>query len=72
MVNPGAFSGTRKAFLAAQSALYADAVTANHTADTVADIQRRYFKRYPISLSHTVEPSAESLAQVDDNAPDEE
>ncbi|KAF8196481.1 hypothetical protein BJ912DRAFT_846763 [Pholiota molesta] len=72
MVNPGAFFGTRKEFLSAQSALYADAVAGNHAADTVADIQRRYFKCYPMSLLHTVEPSADFLAQVDDNAPDQD
>ncbi|KAF8190124.1 hypothetical protein BJ912DRAFT_850288 [Pholiota molesta] len=72
MVNPGAFQGTRKDFLTAQMDLYAAAVTGNHVADTVADIQRRYFKRYPTSLEHNVEPSEEWLAQVDDNAPDDD
>ncbi|KAF9472053.1 hypothetical protein BDN70DRAFT_819199 [Pholiota conissans] len=72
MVNPGVFLGTRKAFLAAQQDLYASAVTENHVADTVANIQRRYFKRYPISLPHNEEPSAEWLASVDDDAPDGE
>ncbi|KAF8201854.1 hypothetical protein BJ912DRAFT_843261, partial [Pholiota molesta] len=70
MVNPGAFKGTRKEFLAAQSTLYANAVINNHVADTVSDIQRRYFKRYPITLAHDEEPSEDWLSQVDDNAPE--
>jgi hypothetical protein len=72
MVNPGAFSGTRKNFLEAQSDVYAIAVAENHVADTVADIQRRYFKRYPLTLPHDQEPTAEWLATVDDDAPDPE
>ncbi|KAF9472823.1 hypothetical protein BDN70DRAFT_780715, partial [Pholiota conissans] len=70
MVNPGAFQGSRREFLTAQKELYANAVTDNHVADAVADIQRRYFKRYPITLPHTEEPSTESLANVDDNSAD--
>lgn len=72
MVNPGAFSGRRKTFLDAQQELYAAAVAANHINDTVADIQRRYFKRFPITLAHTEEPTEEHLAAVDDNAADPE
>ncbi|KAF9470292.1 hypothetical protein BDN70DRAFT_939839 [Pholiota conissans] len=72
MVNPGTFQGSRKAFLQAQFELYADAVVNNNVADTIADIQRRYFKRYPITLPHDEEPSEDWLAQVDDSAPDED
>ncbi|KAF9471423.1 hypothetical protein BDN70DRAFT_820018, partial [Pholiota conissans] len=72
MVNPGAFLGSRKEFLAAQQELYATSITENHVADTVADIQRRYFKRYPLSLPHNEEPSSEWLANVNDDAPDED
>lgn len=72
MVNPGAFSGQRKAFLDAQRAAYAAAVAENHVNDTVADIQRRYFKRFPLTLSHTQEPTAEFIAAIDDDAPDAE
>lgn len=72
MVNPGAFSGSRKAFLHDQREAYAIAVTNGHVADTVADIQRRYFKRYPITLAHDQEPSDEWLSQVNDHAPDTE
>ena len=72
MVNPGAFKGLRKEFLDSQKELYASAVRDNHVADTVADIQRRYFKRFPVTLSHMQEPTEEFLATVDDNAPDPE
>lgn len=70
MVNPGAFLGMRKDFLTAQMDLYTAAVIENHVADTVADIQCQYFKRYPMSLAHSKEPTAEWLSQVDDNAAD--
>lgn len=72
MVNPGTFTGRRKDFLDSQKDLYAAAVSGNHVADAVADIQRRYFKRFPVTLLHTEEPSQESLDAVDDNAPDPE
>lgn len=72
MVNPGGFTGRRKEFLDSQQALYAAAVKGKHISDTVADIQRRYFKRFPITLSHTEEPTEEFLSAVDDNAPDAE
>ncbi|RDB28895.1 hypothetical protein Hypma_015380 [Hypsizygus marmoreus] len=72
MVNPGNFKGSRKAFLVEQKPLYAAAVAGNHVADTVADILRRYFKRYPATLPLTEEPSPEFLAQVDDSAADVE
>lgn len=72
MVNPGAFKGLRKEFLDSQKELYAAAVHGSHVPDTVADIQRRYFKRFPVTLSHTQEPTEEFLATVDDDAPDPE
>ena len=72
MVNPGSFKGSRKEFLLAQADLFADAVIHSHVLDTIADIQRRYFKRYPPSLPHDEEPTSEWLAAVDDNAPDHE
>ena len=72
MVNPGTFSGLRKAFLDSQQDIYAAAVQGKHVADTVADIQRRYFKRFPITLSHSEEPTKEFLDAVDDDAPDPE
>ena len=72
MVNPGGFQGLRKKFLDDQQDFYAAAVKDKHIADGVADIQRRYFKRFPLTLSHTEEPTDEFLATVDDNAPDPE
>jgi len=70
MVNPGTFQGSRKDFLLGEIPAYSAGVTGGYAADALALIQRRYFKRYPLDLPHTVEPSAESLAAVDDNAAD--
>lgn len=72
MVNPGSFSGRRKEFLNSQQDVYAAAVKGGHIADAVADIQRRYFKRFPTTLPHTQDPTQEFLDAVDDNAPDPE
>lgn len=51
-----------------QQTLYAQSVRENWAADCVADVSRRYFNRYPIELDHCTEPTAEWLAQVNDNA----
>lgn len=67
MVNPGAFRGLRDAFLVEQKPKYAAAVLGNYVAECVADIQRRYFKRFPIVLDHNEDPSPEFLASVDDH-----
>ncbi len=72
MVNPGGFSGLRKKFLDDQQAAYNAAVEGNHSADTLADIQRRYFKRFPVTISHSEDPTEEFLGSVDDDAPDPE
>ena len=72
MVNPGSFTGLRKQFLDSQQAIYAAAVKGKYVADAVADIQRRYFKRFPITLPHTEDPTQESIDSVDDDAPDPE
>ena len=72
MVNPGAFRGSRKDFLLSQKATYAEAVAGGFATDVLADMQRRYFKRFPVDLPHTEEPSEEHLAAVDDDAPDPE
>lgn len=72
MVNPGGFSGLRKKFLDEQQAIYNTAVEGKHAADTLADIQRRYFKRFPVTLSQSEDPTEEFLATVDDDAPDPE
>ena len=72
MVNPGAFQGSRKAFLLSQKADYKDGVVGGYAADALAKIQRRYFKCYPIDLPHFEEPAAEWLEAVDDEIPDVE
>ncbi|PPR07590.1 hypothetical protein CVT26_002260 [Gymnopilus dilepis] len=72
MVNPGAFRGSHKEFLMSQKPAYAEAVMGGYTADALADIQRKFFKRYPIDLPNDEEPTPEHLAAVDDDAPDPE
>lgn len=72
MVNPGVFQGSRKEFLLGERTSYGTAVAGGFAADALALIQRRYFKRYPVELPHTLEPSPEFLATVDDDAPDDE
>lgn len=72
MVNPGAFLGSRKVFLLSQKAYYKDGVVGGYAADVLAQIQRKYFKRYPLDLPHHEEPTAEWLAAVDDESPDVE
>lgn len=70
MVNPGSFKGARRQFLEGEKPSYARAVVERDTKDRLADIQRRFFKRFPIDLADDVEPSPEALAAVDDDAPD--
>jgi len=72
MVNPGIFHGGRLAFLTAEKQKYANAVDDNCVNDAVADIQRRFFKRFPVDLPLTVEPSPEHLASINDDEPDPE
>lgn len=72
MVNPGAFRGARRQFLLTQKPEYATAVVMNMTADCIADIQRRFFKRFPLEMDETDEPSEEVLTAVDDDAADAE
>jgi len=70
MVNPGTFQGSRKEFLVGERPSYSAGVAGGYAADALALIRRRYFKWYPLDLPHTVEPSAEFLATVDDDAAD--
>lgn len=72
MVNPGAFKGARLEFLLAQKSLYAAAALKGHTGDTIVNIQRRFFKRFPIDLPDDEEPTDEWLKAVDDNVADPE
>lgn len=73
MVNPGAFVGSRAEFLKGEKPVYATAVVQGYTRDALSTISRRYFKRYPVDLPHSEEPTEEQLASVDDEAicPDE-
>lgn len=72
MVNPGAFQGARRDFLLTQKPEYATSVIMNMTADCIVDIQRRFFKRFPLGMDETNEPSEEFLAAVDDDVADAE
>jgi len=67
MPNPGSFLGARLEFLQTQRRLYAVAVIANFRSTCVADIQHRYFKRFPIEHKHDVDPTPEFLASVNDD-----
>jgi len=66
MVNPGVFHGLRKDFLAGEKVTYTNAVAGGYEKDTIVDIQRRFFKRFPVCLPLSEEPSAEHLASVND------
>ena len=72
MVNPGVFQRSQKEFLLGKRASYSTAVARGYAADALALIQCHYTKRYPVELPHTLEPSLEFLATVDDDAPDNE
>lgn len=72
MVNPGAFSGSRKVFLTDEKGRYAEGMDGGFLQDALAVTYRRYFKRYPIDLLHEEEPTAEFLSAVDDQAADPE
>lgn len=72
MVNPGAFLGARYSFLIDQKPTYAQAVVGGYAADCLLDIQRRYFKRFPVDCPHNVDPTPEFLVSVDDNEADPE
>ncbi|PPR04544.1 hypothetical protein CVT26_002511 [Gymnopilus dilepis] len=72
MVNPGAFQGKRKEFLLAEKVAYAAAVEGDYAADAIANIQRRYFKRFPVELPPDQEPTQEFLDAVNDDEADQE
>ncbi|KAF8069290.1 hypothetical protein FPV67DRAFT_1397697, partial [Lyophyllum atratum] len=72
MVNPGAFQGMRKTFLISQKPRYSVAVAENHVADTLADIQRSFFKRFSLDLPPDQDPTSEEMGAVDDSIPDPE
>lgn len=70
MPHPGAFKGSRKEFLLSEKSSYADAIKNGYVQDFLSNLVRRYFKRYPVTLLHDQEPTAEALAAVDDSAAD--
>lgn len=72
MVNPGVFKAVRLAFLLAERENYAKAVADGNVVEVLADIIRRYFKRFPMCLGDDYEPLEEELVKVDDQSPDEE
>ena len=55
-----------------EKAEFTAAVEGGYTKDALTNIQRRFFKRFPLNLPDDVEPSPEHLAAVDDDKPDEE
>lgn len=53
-----------------QKPVYSAGVVGGYAADALAQIQRRYLKRFPIDLPHDEEPTEEWLASVNDEEPD--
>lgn len=72
MPDPRSFLGRRGEFLKEQLDIYAKAVKDGHIGDTIADIQRRYLLRWPITLPHGTEQTQEWLDSVDDSAVEQE
>ncbi|KAL0567234.1 SERTA domain-containing protein 3 [Marasmius crinis-equi] len=66
MVNPGAFRGSRKAFLEACIPGYFNAVKDGSGPEYLQTTVRRYLKRYPVDLPENEEPSEEELSAVND------
>jgi hypothetical protein len=72
MVNPGSFQGARKEFLFGEKPAYQAAVSGGYARDALAIIQRRFFKRFPIDLPLSDDPTPDALASVNDDTPDDE
>ena len=72
MPNPGSFQGACFDFLQSQRRLYDAAVIAKSKTECVSDIQRRYFKWFPIEHEHNVDPTPEFLEGIDDDEADTE
>ena len=70
MVNPGSFGPSRKAFLESQKPVYTAGVLGGYAGDALAQIQRKYLKRFPIDLPHDEELTEEWLASMDDKEND--
>lgn len=50
---------------------YTAGVQGGYSADALTNIQRRFFKRFPVDL-HDEDPTADFLSRVNDGAPDAE
>ncbi|KAH9484777.1 hypothetical protein JR316_0001679 [Psilocybe cubensis] len=72
MPHPGYFKGARLEFLKSQKAIYQTAREEGCLAEALADIQRRFFKRFPVTQSEEWEPTKEQLLAVNDEEPDPE
>lgn len=59
-------------FLMSQKPYYAEGILNGMAADRITDVQRRFFKRFPLDMPETEEPSEARLSAVDDDAPDPE
>ncbi|PPQ86393.1 hypothetical protein CVT25_003472 [Psilocybe cyanescens] len=70
MPNPGNFHGSQLKFLLGKKPAYELTAATRPGAEAILNIQRQYFKRYPIELLLNVELTAEFLANVDDDAAD--
>jgi len=72
MPPPGSFLGARFDFLQAQRRLYKAALISSSKQECLSDIQRRYFKRFPIEHEHNIDPTPEFLESVNDDEADAE
>lgn len=72
MVNPGSFNKLRLKFLTEKYPFYVEAVLQGTGNDYIANVQRCFFKRFPIDLDENEDPTPEALAAVDDDAADPE
>ncbi|KAK7047255.1 hypothetical protein VNI00_006922 [Paramarasmius palmivorus] len=72
MARRAAFKGSRLEFLTTHLDEYRKAADEGCDSEVIADITRRYLKRYPETLEHNVEPSSEHLATVNDDVADAE
>ncbi|PPQ76760.1 hypothetical protein CVT24_012281, partial [Panaeolus cyanescens] len=71
-MHPGNFSPLRKEFLETQRVIYDAAYEIGDAKNAMANIFRRYCKRFPLDLPDDTEPSQDHLDTVDDNEADEE
>ncbi|PPQ76153.1 hypothetical protein CVT24_006578 [Panaeolus cyanescens] len=65
-MHPGNFSAARKAFLLTQRPAYDAAFEIGDAKNAIANIFRRYCKRFPLSMPDDQDPSQDELEMVDD------